>query len=82
MGREDVVDGGGQVGAPHALGLAQHDRLLPQLDLHCMGMNRVADGSDHTLGGNENDRPFVRYCGSRLQLENEPYEHEEGGGGQ
>lgn len=44
------------------------------------GYERVADGSDHTLGGNENDRPFVRYCGSRLQLENEPYEHEEGGG--
>lgn len=43
------------------------------------GYERVADGSDHTLGGNENDRPFVRYCGSRLQLENEPYEHEEGG---
>jgi hypothetical protein len=42
----------------------------------CMGMKWVADESDHMLGGNEDDHPFVRYCGSRLQLENEPYEHE------
>jgi hypothetical protein len=42
----------------------------------CMGMKWVADESDHMLGGNEDDRPFVRYCGSRLQLESEPYEHE------
>ena len=49
MGREDAVDGDGQVNAPHTFALARCEK---------------------------DDRPFVRYCGCRLQLENEPYEFE------
>ena len=49
MGREDAVDGDGQVNAPHTFALAPCEK---------------------------DDRPFVRYCGCCLQLENEPYEFE------
>jgi len=62
---------------PHIC-LGWHSMIGYSLSGTCMGMNWVADGSDHMLGGNEDDHPFDHYCGSCLQLENEPYEHEEG----
>ena len=68
MGREDAVDGGGQVDAPHMFGLAQYDWLLPQWGLHFMGMNWVADGYDDMLGCNEDVCPFVEKLNCRSNI--------------